>query len=57
MSKARECGTKHRHDTKTQAEAQLWSLVRAGTRRARMQIYKCRHCGCWHVGHKRKRRR
>lgn len=56
MSKARECGAKQRHDTKAAAEAHVWSLVKAGTRRSRMQVYRCRHCGAWHVGHKRRNR-
>lgn len=57
MTKNRECGTKQKHPTKADAEAHLWALVRAGTRRARMSVYHCTHCGSWHVGHTKRRRR
>lgn len=57
MTKNRECGTKQKHPTKADAENHLWALVRAGTRRARMQVYRCTHCGNWHVGHTKRRRR
>lgn len=57
MSKQRECGSKQRHPSKADAEGHLWSLVRAGTRRARMTVYRCGHCGQWHVGHTKRRRR
>lgn len=57
MSRARECGAKQRHATKAKAEEHLWSLVRNGTRRARMAVYHCKHCGEWHVGHAKRGRR
>lgn len=57
MTKARECGTKRGHGTKEAAEAHLWALVKAGTRRARIRVYRCPHCLAWHVGHAKRRRR
>lgn len=57
MTKARECGNKTAHPSKAAAEAHAWSLVRAGTRAGRMAVYRCKHCGSWHVGHKKRRRR
>lgn len=57
MTKNRECIGKQRHETKTEAANHLWSLVRAGTRRSAMSVYRCPHCGSWHVGHTKRRRR
>lgn len=57
MTKTRECGTKQRHATKWAAKAHVWSLVkRTGTRPGAMAIYRCKHCGDWHVGHAKRRR-
>lgn len=57
MTKARECGKKYPHNTKREAEAHKWSLVRGGARPGAMQVYKCPFCQKWHVGHKKRRRR
>lgn len=57
MTRVRECGAKQSHSSKADAERHIWSLVRAGTSLGRMQAYRCKHCGSWHVGHKKRRRR
>jgi hypothetical protein len=58
MSKARECGDKIRNPTKADALAQSAQMRRrfAATRRT-ANVYHCRHCGCWHVGHQPRGRR
>jgi predicted restriction endonuclease len=61
MSKEREHGSpdrpKQRHETHKEAEQQLWSLVRdTGARRHALTVYRCKFCGGYHVGHRRKRR-
>lgn len=51
MTKARECGTKAKH-SKTKAKAHRWSLIKSrGAHPSSISIYKCPHCGFWHVGH------
>jgi hypothetical protein len=55
MSRVRECGTKQAHDTKEAADRHAWALARAGARRSALKVYRCPHCGSWHVGHKRRR--
>lgn len=57
MTKNRECGSKQRHSTKKEAEAHLWALVRKGTKPSAMSVYHCSHCGAWHIGHTKRRRR
>lgn len=57
MTRARECGTKRQHATRAAAEGHIWWMVSTlGARRARFRAYRCKHCGCWHVGHARKGR-
>lgn len=51
-TRARTCGRKQRHATKAEAREQLEALVRKGANRNQHNVYKCRFCGCWHVGHK-----
>lgn len=51
-SKASECGTKQQHPTRQAAREHLWSLERRGAAGWRMSVYKCQHCGAWHVGHR-----
>lgn len=55
--KARECGTKQQHPTQAEALAHWSALVRGGSSRKRLTVYRCRHCRAWHVGHKPKPRR
>lgn len=57
MSRARECGTKIPHRSRGAALKQIRSLIQAGTNGRAMQAYRCPHCGAWHVGHRKNRRR
>lgn len=58
MTKARTCGQKARHASKADAERHLFALVRnTGTAPRGMSVYRCPHCGSWHVGHRKRRRR
>lgn len=57
MSRARECGTKQRHATRAEAKAHRAALVRSGSPVSGLSIYRCPHCGAFHVGHRKRRRR
>lgn len=57
MTRARMCGMKTPHPTKTDAENHLWSLIRSGTKPGAMSVYHCPYCGAWHVGHRKHLRR
>jgi len=48
----RSCGYKQKHWTIQSAGAHLDSIRRRfGTRTDRhLTVYRCRHCGAWHVG-------
>jgi hypothetical protein len=48
----RSCKRKRRHTTRAQAEEQLRSLERNRYTGGYMHVYKCWHCGCWHIGHR-----
>lgn len=53
QSKGRSCTGKARHDTRAAARKALESLIRAKkARRAWNDVYACRFCDGWHVGHK-----
>lgn len=57
-TKNRGCTEKVRHDNRQTALAAMWSLVhRRGACPARYNVYRCRHCPGWHVGHRPRRRR
>ncbi|GLH97376.1 hypothetical protein [Phytohabitans aurantiacus] len=52
MTKGRGCEGKQAQPTRKAALAQITSLVRRrGALRSRYQVYQCRHCGAWHIGH------
>lgn len=54
--RVRSCGYKQKHWTVRSAGAHLDSIRwRFGQRTARLAIYRCRHCGAWHVGRQRER--
>lgn len=55
-TKTRGCGSKVRHVTRKKALAHLWRLVRRGAFLPWLNVYRCRHCGSWHVGHRPGRR-
>jgi hypothetical protein len=49
---ARACRRKMRHETKDEARTHLERLIRNGASRSRLEIYKCKFCDHYHVGHK-----
>ncbi|HEX8024730.1 MAG TPA: hypothetical protein VF484_00860 [Candidatus Limnocylindrales bacterium] len=51
-TKQRGCGQKVPHPTRKAAETHMWNLVRKGAALARVNVYRCKHCPSWHVGHK-----
>ncbi|WP_214103194.1 hypothetical protein [Acrocarpospora catenulata] len=54
-TKNRACVGKKRNKDRAAAEAQIEREVTRGTSRDRLIIYRCDHCGHWHVGHVGKR--
>lgn len=56
-TKGRMCTGKIRHPNKAAAERALRALVARGAAPFRLRAYRCDHCGSWHVGHVRRRRR
>ena len=49
--RVRSCGYKQKHWTVQSAGAHLDSIRRRfGPRTPRLTVYRCRHCGAWHVG-------
>lgn len=57
-TKGRSCEGKQRHHTRQQAMAHLWSFVnKFGAAPVQVGVYRCRHCGFWHLGHQPGRRR
>lgn len=46
---ARYCGTKQKHATKDAARQHMYHLLRQG--RVRLNVYKCKRCKTFHVGH------
>lgn len=51
------CVGKIRHDTKGGALVHRGRMVDQGAAAGAFEVYRCRHCGGWHVGHARERRR
>lgn len=45
------CDHKRAHSTRAYADAQLRSLVDAGASVGELNVYRCRHCKQFHVGH------
>jgi hypothetical protein len=41
----RKCGSKTRHQTKAGACVEARKAVNVG-----MNVYRCKQCGCWHIG-------
>lgn len=41
---------KIRHPDRDHAHAHLASLNRSGRRDGETEVYRCKQCGCWHVG-------
>lgn len=56
-TKGRGCAGKRRHGTARAAEGHMRELVdRRGASPDRLNVYRCKHCGTWHVGHLGRRR-
>jgi len=61
MTRQREHGSqdhpKQAHDTRRAAQDHLFSLMRnKGARRRSLEVYRCRWCGKYHIGHRKRRR-
>ena len=54
-TKTRSCEGKQRHASKTAARVHMYALIDKGA--ALLNIYKCRYCKTWHVGHVRRYRK
>lgn len=50
-TKTRSCTGKRRHPTKGAAQAALRTYIEQGASPGSMHVYRCRHCGGYHVGH------
>lgn len=54
----RACGTKIRHKSRGDALSHMYVLTRTtGASKALLNVYRCEACGCWHVGHRKVRKR
>jgi hypothetical protein len=57
-TRARGCDGKHGHDTRAAADRHMRDLIhRCGAAEARLNVYRCRHCRLYHVGHRLRQRR
>lgn len=54
-TKTRSCEGKKRHASKTAARVHMYALITKGA--ALLNVYKCRYCKAWHVGHIRRYRK
>lgn len=48
----KSCRRKTRHTTKEDARHHLEALIRDGAPRSQLEVYKCRFCRQYHVGHR-----
>lgn len=48
----RGCRTKRRHNTRGYAEAQMQNLITGGANPELLNVYQCKRCSGWHVGHR-----
>jgi rubrerythrin len=51
-TKNRACGKKRQHEDRADAEEHMDKLVQGGSDPSTLNVYRCRHCGHWHCGHK-----
>ena len=56
-TKARGCEGKRAHATRAVAENHMWRLVKRGAALSGLNVYDCRHCPWFHVGHRPRGRR
>lgn len=56
LTKAKTCGHKQQHATRDRALGHMGMLIRKrGASPVALNVYRCRHCHTWHVGHRRTR--
>ncbi len=48
--KKKKCESKVLHKTKKDANIAMWSTLQRHFIFHRLKVYKCEHCGGWHVG-------
>lgn len=53
-TKTRSCEGKKRHPSRAAARVHMHALITKGA--APLNVYKCRYCQAWHVGHIRRYR-
>lgn len=51
-TRAKVCGRKQRHENRAAAENHRHNLIRQGAAPLQLVAYRCKFCGCWHVGHR-----
>ena len=51
-TRAVQCDGKRQHPNRAKALGHMFSLVRHGASPAALNVYRCRHCGSWHTGHR-----
>lgn len=47
----RGCAGKRKHPNPASAQSVIEQLVAGGARRDSLNVYRCRHCRSYHVGH------
>jgi len=58
QSRSRSCRGKRRYETREQAvQYATWRMRTTGATRKDTDVYKCRYCGGFHVGHRPRKRR
>lgn len=58
ITERRACGTKTQYETREDADDTLGFLAREkGVRRNSMNVYRCKYCDWFHIGHKQPIRR
>ncbi len=50
MKKRKKCKSKMKHKTEIGAKIAIRKTLRKNFRFHKMEAYKCKHCGFWHVG-------
>lgn len=55
-TRARQCGRKKAHATRTEAKAHHTRLIADGAHPDAHAVYRCHRCRRWHVGHRMHRR-
>lgn len=50
-----DCDRKVRHASRAAAITEMRRLVSIGTAWNRLDVYRCKFCECWHIGHRGRR--